>query len=458
MQFHLQNLGLIRDAKIELGQLTIVCGKNNTGKSYLTHSLYGALAFARRQDRFYIPKDAVDAFRERGFCSVNLVSVASKYWEGFCADEMHQLSTSVPGLLGKPNVAISTLAINLDVGDLRSYVEGRLRRFSCDFPLKFNEGYSVQFTKKKDSEFIECKYVPTQAGLDIYQGVHIDVPDLAVENTKWVVSYLICQRLPRPFIIGSERTGISVFRDEFNFYRTLAYNEKGSEQLDKLRERVLFNDYPIAVRKDLEFATQLSTVVKNKKSFLADRQPLLQEFASIAGGDYEVDSNSGLVSFHPNGSSERLSLRESSSSVRSLCELYFYFQYCARRGDILIIDEPEMNLHPGAQRQLARFIAALLKQEIRVFITTHSDYLIREFNAMVRISKLDDESQKVILQKYNYKKDSLVADDDLRVYVVNAGGANPVSYDVEAKAFGVTSFDDTIETYNQLFTDIRNLD
>ena len=40
MRFGIKNLGPIKDANIEIGDLTIICGKNNCGKTYLTYSIY----------------------------------------------------------------------------------------------------------------------------------------------------------------------------------------------------------------------------------------------------------------------------------------------------------------------------------------------------------------------------------------------------------------------------------
>jgi AAA15 family ATPase/GTPase len=43
MFFELKNIGAVKHANIELGKLTIICGKNNTGKTYITYSIYGFL-------------------------------------------------------------------------------------------------------------------------------------------------------------------------------------------------------------------------------------------------------------------------------------------------------------------------------------------------------------------------------------------------------------------------------
>ncbi|MEX8133713.1 AAA family ATPase [Acinetobacter nosocomialis] len=40
MKFEFKNLGPIHQGEIELADLTVLCGKNNTGKTYVTNALY----------------------------------------------------------------------------------------------------------------------------------------------------------------------------------------------------------------------------------------------------------------------------------------------------------------------------------------------------------------------------------------------------------------------------------
>jgi predicted ATPase len=42
----------------------------------------------------------------------------------------------------------------------------------------------------------------------------------------------------------------------------------------------------------------------------------------------------------------------------------------------IFIDEPELNLHPENQRLITQVLANLVNIGIKVFITTHSDYII----------------------------------------------------------------------------------
>ena len=52
-----------------------------------------------------------------------------------------------------------------------------------------------------------------------------------------------------------------------------------------------------------------------------------------------------------------------------------------------MIDEPELNLHPDNQRRIARLLARLVNLGIKVFITTHSSYIIKELNTLIMLNR-----------------------------------------------------------------------
>ena len=43
LTFTFRNIGPIENAELQLGDLTIIAGRNNTGKTYLVYNLYGFL-------------------------------------------------------------------------------------------------------------------------------------------------------------------------------------------------------------------------------------------------------------------------------------------------------------------------------------------------------------------------------------------------------------------------------
>lgn len=92
----------------------------------------------------------------------------------------------------------------------------------------------------------------------------------------------------------------------------------------------------------------------------------------------------------------------SSSATKSLIELFFYIQHSAQKDDLLIIDEPELNLHPDNHMKIARLLAHLLNKGINIFITTHSDYLVKEINNLIRLNHNITDKNK-ILKNINIK-------------------------------------------------------
>ena len=47
MKVTVKDLGILKQAEFEVGDLTVICGANNTGKTYATYALYGFLALRR---------------------------------------------------------------------------------------------------------------------------------------------------------------------------------------------------------------------------------------------------------------------------------------------------------------------------------------------------------------------------------------------------------------------------
>ncbi|HDR1385648.1 TPA: AAA family ATPase, partial [Pasteurella multocida] len=45
MNLTLTNIGKVKHSELKLGKLTLLCGKNNTGKTYITYSIYGFLKY-----------------------------------------------------------------------------------------------------------------------------------------------------------------------------------------------------------------------------------------------------------------------------------------------------------------------------------------------------------------------------------------------------------------------------
>ena len=88
--------------------------------------------------------------------------------------------------------------------------------------------------------------------------------------------------------------------------------------------------------------------------------------------------------YRPKKTTETLRLSQSSSMVSELAPLVLFLRGIVNPGDLLIIEEPESHLHPGAQTAIARTLARLVREGVRLVITTHSDWLLQQLGNLIR--------------------------------------------------------------------------
>ena len=164
----------------------------------------------------------------------------------------------------------------------------------------------------------------------------------------------------------------------------------------------------------------------------------------------------------PKGKRIKLSMDESSSAVRSLLDIGFYLRHEAERGDLLMIDEPELNLHPENQRRVARLFARLINLGIKVFMTTHSDYIVKELNTLIMLNH-DKPYLKEIIKNEGYRREELISVEKIKVYIAEEASITLEGKKRRAKYHTLTpadidpelgiearSFDTTIETMNRI--------
>ena len=78
MKISVKNLGILEQAEFELGELTLICGGNNTGKTYATYALFGFLWRWERLLEAKIPSRTIEALLRDGVTRVDIEPYAMK--------------------------------------------------------------------------------------------------------------------------------------------------------------------------------------------------------------------------------------------------------------------------------------------------------------------------------------------------------------------------------------------
>ncbi len=115
-----------------------------------------------------------------------------------------------------------------------------------------------------------------------------------------------------------------------------------------------------------------------------------------------------------------------------------------------MIDEPELNIHPANQRQIARLLARLVNAGMSVVISTHSDYIVREFNSLIM---LHQKAGKSLQRKYRYRDDEVLDPKKVGAYLFDDHTIYPFTTTPE-DGIRATTFDDVITSMNAVNNDI----
>ena len=92
--------------------------------------------------------------------------------------------------------------------------------------------------------------------------------------------------------------------------------------------------------------------------------------------------------YRPDETGEDIRLTRAASMVSELAPVVLFLRGGIRSGDMLVIEEPEAHLHPGAQTEIALTLTGLVRAGVRVVVTTHSDWLLKEIANLIRIGEL----------------------------------------------------------------------
>ncbi|AQQ09475.1 cell division ATP-binding protein FtsE [Sedimentisphaera cyanobacteriorum] len=323
-----------------------------------------------------------------------------------------------------------------------------------------NKKNILKLNKPKNANKITASLMIQNGG----QELHKDLIDNAIGET--IRQVLFGHLFPKPFIISEERTGAAIFRSELNFARNRLLEEVSSMEKTSFNPFELINkvysDYALPVKQNVEFIRNIENVAKRESFLAVEHHDLLQEFADIIGGTYKV-TNSDELYFIPNKDKRvKLTMDESSSSVRSLLDLGFYLKHICRKGDLLMVDEPELNMHPENQRKIARLFARLINLGIKIFVTTHSDYLIKELNSLIMFDP-ENTSHLKIMEKANYSKKESLSSSKFKVYTAEKAkilkdgnkrkttGLTLIPADIDKElGIEVASFDESIEAMERI--------
>lgn len=428
MQAIIRNLGPVKEATINIKPLTVFIGQNNTGKTWTAYLIASALsrfglskfvvAYNKGSIKYREVDTVLDIIAKEGTSAINLQNFLESSGTRFLND-LASLSPAWMGdFLGTDSSIIQDLHLRLDPQDIMDNWTKKLlaratigkltlgpkdlgtlhsRKEKGDATMKF-------YTLGRDSEAelpspeIIRSFAAEGIFLAIHQALISRVIFLPPERIAYAALALsaplnVREEIDRPEA-GSVRLGFPIS----DLMGMLAWIRDQGNHPARLEEVKRVPD----IEKYLEAAEII------KRDLLGGDIKLLQSDPELKGR---------RVLFQPEDSDGKtLEIPAAASLVKALSPLYLYLTYLARPGDLLVVDEPEMNLHPEAQARITELLTILVNSGIQVILTTHSPYIVDHIVNLMKASTIE-RPEDAAAQFYLKRPEAFISQDKVSVYL-----------------------------------------
>lgn len=257
------------------------------------------------------------------------------------------------------------------------------------------------------------------------------------------------------YMLPVERNSVYTFKTELSLNRNILIDQLLDSKSDEIINPFELVEsrarrYPLAIRNSLRIASDIDNIQKYKSQDFYDYSVELEK--QLLGGEVRVTKN-GDVEFAPHQAKKKhIPIHVTSSIVKTLSSLVVYLKYLAKKNDVLIIDEPEINLHPSSQVILARLLVRLTRLGIKLIISTHSDYIVREINNLIMAGTLVESGFMINHHFTAIDNGELLNWRDIGVYEFsrNTRGYkfNATEVTVERTGFSISEIDSAIDMQN----------
>ncbi|CCI09635.1 AAA family ATPase [Microcystis aeruginosa] len=454
MKIKLWNLGSIKEAEVDLRPLTVIIGPNNSNKTYIAYSIYGLYQLVSlnfydeilEKIEFTTQADHWSLKIDRRFYDV-ISEVIQSYASRFSGIKLQSFFQDSSGkIFEKTKFSIE---IKISEDDIKRAIEEVLADTILGIEKierSDNNSEILFYWEKRNEEHTDFLSRIVIGTFISTVGKFSDILPLPAERNAFINTYKMLANRRYKLLKENQR--------ELLIQRRINQDR----QLELLKEQGDIR-YPQPVEDFLDFLTDIELenkpdpIAKNKNDFqkLADQ---IEKY--IQNNNKTIFKNTKFGGREIKVSVKRsleIDLYNASSSIKQLAPLLLYLRYRAKSGDFLVIDEPEMNLHPESQVKLLESLAILVNLGVRILLTTHSPYLMAHLNNIVNGNHqnpelLAEQAKLLYLQDsraflkmeqvsaYEIKNNKLLSLHDPE-YGIRWDTLSDVSVDIQQKFFAI---------------------
>ncbi|MGL4184416.1 MAG: AAA family ATPase, partial [Thiotrichaceae bacterium] len=206
MDISIKNLGAISEANFTVGDLTVICGKNNTGKTYLTYAVYGFLDDWRNNNyTFLFDIDMSLLFLASGKEKIS-IDQCKEFIEQALLNANNSFAKKIKDIFSNQNnLQESSFNLKIDICQLIKNIKNK---------KKINIVIDIGKTEENFTLFFNADFISLETNSRIKKLYF--TPFLNDLIKKGIISDFI----PSSFVVSAERTGAALFQREVDFTRS----------------------------------------------------------------------------------------------------------------------------------------------------------------------------------------------------------------------------------------------
>lgn len=407
MHISIKNLGIVSTAEIELNGLTILTGNNDTGKSFIGKLVFSIIKTLKNSPEYYDEERAlkiefnfskilqahreVVPFNEERRMKFDTESLRDSIDEYFRDPELNKeiiekisnyKNEVVKDIIEftKPNLRVSNKEVdsNLNViEDCFTIINSILTE-----NINYENIYKLYFNKEIIKYFFENQinsFTGEKLEIIINQGPST-LLTLRIENNE-VVDFKYDNANPI-FQIDStivDTPTVLILDDLYHYFigRSLRGRSRGFKKVP-----FPFNYTDILSKFD-EINGSPSPIVSNPE--------IIEKINKIINGSVVYNSEKRNFYFVKNDGYSLITSSNIATGIKSFIVLQLLLLSGNINSDsILIIDEPEVHLHPKWEIEYAKIVVELSKAGIPIIISTHSPYFLQATVKYVKDNNTED--------------------------------------------------------------------
>lgn len=472
MKVTIQHLGAIQQAEIDLKPLTVLIGPNNAGKTWMAYtlgSIFGPRGWSEYVEAYveeklsekYPPLDsAIETVLKDGRAKIDLVAFAEQYGEQYFQNVARYAPEWMPDFMSTQFAVFDKLKVSIDLmGSKAAFIE-------CVKKSRVQSrvaGGLFTLSKKRDDSILYAYISEEKENSTSQEEQETAIEKIPAEEIKLrlirnVMRVLHQALYANAIMFPTERTTLVTDRPNFhlktdtpsilseNAQKAIEAFAQAIRQLADLEE-ITFLGAKKAIGPVGAFFVTLANIFNMTSKDVKQREKLgkpntkIQKYINfarilerkiLAGGinfsTPEPDPRRDIL-FHPL-KNVALEIPIASSMVKELSPLVLYLRYLAEPDELLIIDEPEMNLHPEAQVKMIEFLAMLVNAGLNVLITTHSPYLLDHLSNLIYAAEHKKEEQGSLAEIFFLEScDAFISQEKVSIYCVDHGTAENILQD-----------------------------